>query len=418
MRRRSRRKPSPLAIIAVVVLGAVVGIWGGLYFANIVPGISIGNILRRSELESKPIVRILMLGEDRTGSKKSGRHGLSDTLVVLAINNTTTPKQIRAISIPRDTRVEIPDHGICKINSANVYGGPELSREVISNLLGVDIDYYIATSTEGLRGLVDLVDGVWIVVDANMNYDDRGQDLHIHLKASKEKQLLKGKDAEGYVRFRKDPWGDSGWKIVDGKKVPAGRIARQQYFMRALANRVLSLPTKRQRADVLSKAYEKGYIVSDLNLKDWDALSEFMKNIDPEKMGMAVLPGNPGSKGRASYWLPDDTKIPEVVARQMRFEGPTEGEGNASVEVLNGCGVAGAAGVVADKLTKAGFQVTKQGNAPAFGYDRCQVITRGGSPSGVQRLASLLKCTDIREESKTQGRPDITVIVGRDYSDM
>jgi LCP family protein required for cell wall assembly len=418
--RRRRRKPPLLAILAVVVVGAALGVLGGRFLAGMPGGVSIGDIFRPSELESKPIVRILMLGEDNTGSKKTGRHGLSDTLVVLAINNQTTPKQIRAISIPRDTRVEIPGHGICKINAANAYGGPELSKQVIERVLGIDIDYYLATSTGGLRGLVDLVGGVYIVVDENMNYDDRNQNLHIHLKASPEKQLLKGYDAEGYVRFRHDRWGDSGWKIVDGKKVPAGRIARQQYFMRAIANRVLALPTKRERADVLSKAYEKGFIMSDLNLKDWDALAEFMKNVDPEKMGMAVLPGAPGMKGHASYWIPDDAKIPAVVAQQMKFEGGIEEDSNATVEVLNGCGVVGAAGKVAQKLQKAGFQVTKQGNAPGFTYDKCQVISRKGNTTGVQRIASLLNCTDIRTEakgSKAKGLPDVTVIVGRDCAD-
>ncbi|TFG61718.1 MAG: LytR family transcriptional regulator [Gemmatimonadales bacterium] len=407
-----------MAILAVVIVGSVVGVTGALFLRGSLPGIvSIGEIFRPSILESKPIVRILMLGEDNSGSKKTGRHGLSDTLVVLAINNQTNPKQIRAISIPRDTRVEIPGHGFCKINSANVFGGPELSKEVIERILGVDIDYYLATSTGGLRGLVDMVGGVYIIVEENMNYDDKWQDLHIHLKASPEKQLLNGVEAEGYVRFRHDRWGDSGWRIVDGKKVPAGRIARQQYFMRALANRVLALPTKRERADVLSKAYEKGYIMSDLNLKDWGALVEFMKNVDPEKMGMAVLPGGPGMKGQASYWIPDDAKIPEVVAKQMRFESGTDEDSSATVEVLNGCGVVGAAGKVAQKLQEAGFQVTKQGNVPGFTYDRCCVITRRGNTTGVQRIASLLSCTDIREEARGSGRPDVTVIVGRDYSD-
>lgn len=417
VRRRSRRRPSPAAILAVVIVASVLGVLGGRFLAGLPSIVSLGDFLRPCVLESKPIVRILMLGEDKSGSKISGRHGLSDTLVVLAINNQTNPKQIRAISIPRDTRVQIPGHGFCKINSANVFGGPELSKEVIQNILGVDIDYYIATSTGGLRGLVDMVGGVYIIVDENMNYDDRNQDLHIHLKASPEKQLLNGRDAEGYVRFRHDKWGDSGWKYVDGKEVAAGRIARQQYFMRALANRILALPTKRERADVLSKAYEKGYIASDLKIKDWGALAEFMKDVDPEKMGMAVLPGAPGMKGHASYWMPDDAKIGEVVAKQMRFEGATDEDSSASVEVLNGCGVAGAAGRVAEKLQNAGFQVTKQGNAQGFTYDRCRVITRKGNNPGVQRIASLLHCTDIREESKREGLPDVTVIVGRDYSD-
>lgn len=420
-KKSKRRAPSLVTVVVVIALGAVVGVLGALKLKDIpipgFPGIAnITEILRTSELESKPIVRILLIGEDDTGSKKSGRHGLSDTLVVLAINNETNPKQARLISIPRDTRVRIPGHGTNKINAANAFGGPELSRQVIENMLGVDIDYYLATSTKGLRGLVDLVGGVYIIVDQNMKYTDRSQKLYINLKASPEKQLLNGAQAEGFVRFRHDRWGDSGYKIVDGKKVATGRIARQQYFMRALANRVLALPTKRERAAVLSEAYEKGYIESDLNIRDWGALADFMKDIDPEKIGMAVLPGQPGSEGHASYWLIDDAKLPTVVALQMRFEG--EEEDDSTVEVLNGCGVAGVAGRVADKLQKAGFQVTKQGNAPEFTYDRCCVISRNGRTPGVQRIASLLNCRDIRTEAKDgKSLPDITVIVGRDCAE-
>ena len=402
-------------VLLVVVVASALGVFGGKYLASM-SGIikSPWELFTPCELEQKDIVRILMIGEDNTGSRKT--HGLSDTLVVLAINNRSKPKQIRAISIPRDTMVEVPGHGTCKVNAANRFGGPELAKQVVQDLLGVDIDYYISTSPWGLRGLVDSVGGVYIVVDENMRYRDRSQDLYINLRASPEKQLLNGKQAEGFVRFRHDRWGDSGWKMVDGKKVAAGRVARQQYFMRALANRILSMEHKRDRAKVLSDAYEKGFIVSNLRIKDWDALADFMKDVDPEKMQMAVLPGAPGSKYQASYWMPDLEKLPMVVSQQMRFEGVSEEDMTASVEVLNGCGVPGVARQVADRLQEAGFTVTKQGNAPGFEYDRCEIITRKGNTAGVLAIVKLLNCSVVREEAKGEGLPDVTVIIGRDYS--
>ncbi len=401
------------AVLVVVVVASVLGVIGGRYLASMSGIVTLRDMFAPCELESKPIVRILVLGEDNTGSRKT--HGLADTLVVLAINNNAKPKQVRAISIPRDTMVRVPGHGTCKINAANRFGGPELTTQVIAGLLGVDIDYYISTSPWGLRGLVDSVGGVYIVVDQNMRYRDRSQGLYINLRASPEKQLLNGKQAEGYVRFRHDRWGDSGWRIVDGKKVAAGRVARQQYFMRALANRILSMPHKRDRARVLSNAYEKGFIVSNLRIKDWDALADFMKDVKPEEMQMAVLPGAPGSRHQASYWMPDYEQIPQVVAQQMRFESVIEEDMTASVEVLNGCGVPGVAGRVAEQLQRAGFTVTKQGNASGFEYDRCQVITRKGNTAAVLAIVKLLNCTDVREEKQTEGMPDVTVIIGRDY---
>ncbi len=72
---------------------------------------------------------------------------------------------------------------------------------------------------------------------------------------------------------------------------------------------------------------------------------------------MAVLPGAPGNVGGASYWIPDMTRSPQVVAEQLKFEDPVEQDLSASVEVLNGCGVAGAAGRVADRLKSAGFRL-------------------------------------------------------------
>jgi len=416
MRRRSRKGTSWIAVLLVVVLGTALGIGAGSLLATFArlhgSGVHLSDLWGSPFGGGKDVVRILMLGEDNTGSRRHGRHGLSDTLVVMAVNTKT--KEVRAISIPRDTKVEIPGHGTCKINSANAFGGPELARQVVGNLLGVDIDYYVATSTSGLRGLVDLVGGVYIKIDKNMDYDDRHQNLHIHLRASPEKQLLTPVQAEGYVRFRHDRVGDSGWEIIDGKKVPAGRIARQQIFMRALANRVLSLPTRTERAEVLSQAYQKGYIVSDLKLRDWDGLADYLKDIHPEKMVMAVLPGAPANIHGASYWIPDFDKINELVAQNMKFESAPQEEIDAKVEVLNGSGISGAAGKVADRLKEAGFQVTHEGNASDFTYDRCQVISHKANNPGAQRIAALLNCGAVQEDS-SKGGADITVIVGRDF---
>ena len=196
------------------------------------------------------------------------------------------------------------------------------------------INYYIKTNTTGLRGMVDLVGGVYMVVDKNMHYTDRHGGLHINLKASPEKQLLNGKQAEGFVRFRHDAIGDSGYRIKDGKKVPAGRIVRQQYLHEGACepHSQLCRPSASGR-EFLQTAYERQYIVSDLNLKDWDGLSDFFKDIKPEQIKMAVLPGAPGMVGRGSYWIPDATEIAEGVAVSLLFQDPPP-----KVEVLNGSG--------------------------------------------------------------------------------
>ena len=412
------RRTSWVSVVLVIMLGSVVGIAGGSFLAWWLPlarathtGLwdMVGN-----PFGSERYVRILMIGEDDTAKRNKDGNGLSDTLVVIAVDTET--KDVRAISIPRDTRVEIPGHGTSKINAAHVYGGPILTKQTVQNLLGVNINYYVKTNTSGLRDLVDLVGGVYIVVDKNMRYTDRRGGLYINLKASPEKQLLNGRQAEGFVRFRHDAFGDSGYKIEDGQKVATGRIVRQQYFIRALANRMLSMPSKRDRARVIQTAYEKKYIVSDLNLKDWDGLADFFKDIDPQKIAMSVVPGSPQNIGGGSYWVPDDAELRLVVAQNLLFQG-VPGEENAKIEVLNGSGIRGAAVKVADRLKEAGFEVTRTDNAPNFDYNRCCIITHKGKTEPVQRIAKLLNCDDIREEHAPNDAIDVTVIVGRDYNE-
>ncbi len=408
-----KRGTSWVAVILVVLLGSVVGIGAGTFLATSRDPMRQTNTswvdLIRGEFGGERYVRILMIGEDDTAKGRKDGNGLSDTLVVMALDTET--KEVRAISIPRDTRVEIPGHGTSKINSAHVYGGPELTKQAVQDLLGVQINRYIKTNTHGLRGMVDLVGGVYLIVDKDMHYTDRHGGLYIDLHASPEKQLLNGKQAEGYVRFRHDAHGDSGFEYKDGKKIAVGRIVRQQMFMRALANRIMSMEHKRDRANFLATAYNRRYIVSDMNLMDWDGLADIFKDIKPESVKMSVLPGSPGRVGNGSYWIPDEEELPKAVAIALLFQDPPP-----TVEVLNGSGVVGAAKKIADQLEQAGFEIIRTDNAPKDDYLMTQVITHKAKAKTepIMRIARLVGSNDVTDDGIPNPNADVTVIVGKD----
>ncbi len=82
---------------------------------------------------------ILVLGSDRRqknskepGAEKSGP-GRSDTIMLIRTGGGHSAR----LSIPRDTVVEIPGHGLQKINAAHAFGGPALSISVIKRWLGI-----------------------------------------------------------------------------------------------------------------------------------------------------------------------------------------------------------------------------------------------------------------------------------------
>jgi len=105
---------------------------------------------------------ILLLGSDRRqkssrepGAEKTG-FGRSDSIMLIRTGGGHSAR----LSIPRDTVVELPGHGLEKINAAHEYGGPKESIEVIKRWLGVPINHVIEVNFENFPALIDAMGGV------------------------------------------------------------------------------------------------------------------------------------------------------------------------------------------------------------------------------------------------------------------
>jgi LCP family protein required for cell wall assembly len=105
---------------------------------------------------------ILVLGSDRRqrdsrepGAETTGP-GRSDTIMLIR----TGAGHDARLSIPRDTVVEIPGHGLQKINAAHAYGGDALSISVIKHWLGVPINHLVEVNFENFPQLIDAMGGV------------------------------------------------------------------------------------------------------------------------------------------------------------------------------------------------------------------------------------------------------------------
>ncbi|NYF99106.1 LCP family protein [Janibacter cremeus] len=152
-----------------------------------------------------------------TGSDTGGAR--TDSILVL--HTGSGPSTL--VSIPRDSYVEIPGHGMNKINASFSIGGAELLTETIEHNTGLKMDGYMEIGFGGFAHVVDAVDGVEICVKNAM--DD--EKAHINLQPGC--QVLDGKTALGYVRARySDPKGD------------LGRAQRQREFLGALTDKVIS----------------------------------------------------------------------------------------------------------------------------------------------------------------------------------
>jgi LCP family protein required for cell wall assembly len=227
-------------------------------------------------------VNLLVVGEDDVeGSRRS------DTVAFVAID--LDGRTVRILSLPRDTRVEIPGHGWQKLNHSFAYGGVDLLRDTVSRLLNMPIHYYTMVDYDSFPALVDLVGGVDLNVEKRMRYVDRAGKLNINIPAGP--QHLNGTQALHYVRFRHDALGD------------IGRVHRQQQFIKALLAKVRE-PQNLERVGDLAKQISR-QVKTDLSTAQAVQLAAFIRDMNRRQILFQLLPGKPAYIGGVSYWLAD-----------------------------------------------------------------------------------------------------------------
>ena len=249
---------------------------------------------------------ILLLGVDSNGSNTDIWEGTrSDTIMVVNIDPKT--HSINAISIPRDSKVYLPENkGVQKINSAHALGGVNLVKKTLKETFGIKIDKYIIVHDEAVEHVVDALGGIPIYVEKPMKYHDYAGKLHIDL--DKGNTVLSGKQAVGYLRYRKDGLGD------------IGRTQRQQWFMRSLFDKLHSPQVITKIPEVLNVC--NTYIKTDMSFYELSQYAAFARKVDKNKIEIATLPGAPNQKGYISYWILDPKKTQEVINRMIYRDKP------------------------------------------------------------------------------------------------
>lgn len=244
---------------------------------------------------------ILLLGVDSNGNGTDVWEGTrSDTIIVVNIDPKT--HSVNAITIPRDSKVYLPDNkGIQKINSAHALGGVNLVKKTLKETFGIKIDKYIIVSDLAVEKIVDSLGGLPIYVEKRMYYNDNAAKLHIDLQ--KGNTVLNGKQAVGYLRYRKDGLGD------------IGRTQRQQWFLKSLFERLHSPQVITKIPEVLNVM--NNYIKTDMSFYELSQYAAMARSMDENKVEIATLPGAPNQRGYISYWILDPVKTQEMINRMI-----------------------------------------------------------------------------------------------------
>jgi LCP family protein required for cell wall assembly len=429
-----------LLVVVLVALGGLVGgvwLWWEHSVAATAPSTpeerAAQEILDKVPAPDHPAVAIV-IGYDRREGKERSLDTRSDTIMLLRADPRL--KTISMLSFPRDLQVELaPCEGfptrVGRINQAFTECGTKGTVQTVRKLTGVPINYFITVNFRSFIEIVDDLGGVYLDVDRRYFNDNDGLgpgqtfsaiDLHPGY------QRLDGPDALAFVRYRHT---DNDFY----------RNARQQEFVKAV----------KQQVSGLSAAWKLRGIV--------DAITSHVtvgqgggKGLSPEtvlsyaKLAYELPSGNlfqariEGLSSNAYF----DVLAPEaeVDAAVEEFMNPdpeaaqkaasaTVGEKPKSrirkgpppsavtVEVLNGNGVAGAAGEAAYLLDKRGYKAVSGGNAGRQNYFKTTILYDAGREGGkgaAEDMAKLFGDAEVVVATPEEGvETMLRVIVGQTF---
>ena len=341
-----------------------------------------------SDILSYNRVNILIVGCDEIEN-----YGRADTIVFLSISPKT--KDVLILSIPRDTRVEIPERGMDKINHAYAFGGKKLISETVSLFLDMPIHFYAIADFIGFVNIIDELGGVEIDVEKEMHYVDKAGGLDINL--SPGKQMLDGEKSLQYIRFRQDKLGD------------LGRIKRQQKLALAVIEKMMNFDSIAKIPQISEGMNE--YIETDIKVQDAIALANLFKGTNQEKFNVETVQGEPVYIKGVSYLEPDVEKVRQRVKSLVYSE-----NSGMKVEVLNGNATSGIAHKIAKDLEMQGFEVVNIGNADNFNYEKTKIIVYSKEINLDSEFKKLFKDYEIVKEYQTNTNSDLVIILGKDMA--
>ena len=145
---------------------------------------------------------------------------LSDTIMVLHI--PANGQRPTLVSLPRDSYVAIPGHGMNKINAAFAFGGAKLMVQTVQSVTGLRINHYIGVGYQGLSNVVNALGGVTVCLPGPFF------DWHVALHLRRGCHTLNGSQSIGFLRSRAFGVGD------------LQRVQDQRLFLQALVHKLAS----------------------------------------------------------------------------------------------------------------------------------------------------------------------------------
>jgi len=235
----------------------------------------------------------LFLGiDEREGTKEF--KGRTDTIMILHIGGWG--KKDYLISIPRDTRVKLGDHGWNKINAAYVYGGEKMIKDEIYKLTGIETSKTMVINFEGFKNVIDALGGVVITVEEAMHDPLSGANFNPGT------YLMTGEEALAYSRCRKTSKGDF------------DRVERQKYLISEVIKQKMNFSIITKAPQLIPILNEE--TKSDFSVLDYVVLGAVLVFSD-KNIERITIPGKTATIDGISYVIIDEKEAKEFLSKYI-----------------------------------------------------------------------------------------------------
>ncbi len=394
----------------------------------------------------KDACNYLVLGSDsRSGLSAKDQRGFqsdaelgggfrSDTIILVHVDAET--REATIINFPRDLVVNIPGHGKDLINAAftigaengrGIAGAMSLSAQTVSSLTGLRVNHVIVVDLEAFKAVVDAVGEVPYCTPVSLKDDPQAfgegpenQGSGLDLKEGCHE--LDGDTALALVRAR--------YVVAGGRKdciSDYARISRQQQFMRALLNKMLSPAMVPRLPEIVDAVTRQVTTDDELDALDVVDLAKNMQGVASGNADFRTVPTELDAQNIHLLLTPDGrTFLAKLRAGEplgdlgtsLAYQPPSPAE--IAVRVFDDASEGHAQDdVYTAQLSNAGFKMLATGAEPAgdLAGEGSAILYAPGQKEKAQVLAGYVPGVKIRaaEAGQLPEDTDVGVVVDATY---
>jgi LCP family protein required for cell wall assembly len=365
----------------------------------------VGNDDRQSATDAE----LQQLGTGRDGGSLN-----TDTMMIVHV--PANGQKAALISLPRDSYVAIPGHGMAKLNSAYPDGynstsgstdskraaGGRLMISTIQDLTGLTIDHFVQVDLLGFYRISNAIGGVSVNMCNAVQEANSGINLH------KGVNVIKGTQALAFVRQR--------YNLPNGD---LDRVQRQRYFLTAAFRKLVSAgvllnPIKLQR--LLSAVQSSLYLDEKINLTD---LAGQMERLSANNIVGQTIPTDgfgTSPDGQSTVVVtPSEVKtfVNKVIGNidSKISSAKTVSPSTVTVNIQNAGSSDGAAGQNATVLRQLGFKVGTTGTASTASTSTV-IQYSDGMQNQAKTLAAYVPGATLQQVASLQ---HVTLVLGADH---